>query len=414
MTAPAPGATLDAYRQVVGDRVIGELFHLADGLRGASVQHVNSTRAGGGVAEILARLTPLTAELGLGAHWDVIAGEEEFWRVTKKFHNAIQGDEVDFASSDYDVFLEWNRRNLRAIDLHGDFVFLHDPQPVAMIERRRRGSAQRFVWRCHIDASRPMPRIWRFLEQFVRRYDAAVFSVPQFARELPIPQFLIAPSIDPLSPKNVPLPPDQVERVLARFGVDPGRPLVTQVSRFDRFKDPLGVIRTYRMVKETHDCQLVLVGGGAADDPEGAQVLAEVRDAAAGDPDVHVLELPPDSHLEVNALQRGSTVVVQKSLREGFGLTVSEALWKGKPVIGGATGGITMQILDGVNGYLVYSPEGAAFRIRYLLNHPEVAQEMGRRGVEMVRQNFLLTRHLREYLMVLWAVREPGRRVIEL
>jgi trehalose synthase len=406
--------TLDAYRAVVGDRTIGELFRLAESLKGATAQHVNSTRTGGGVAEILERLVPLTNELGIKATWDVIEGEDEFWRVTKGFHNAIQGSEVDFTTGDFEVFVKWNRRNAQKLDLHGDCVFIHDPQPVALIEKRRLGTAQRFVWRCHIDASSPLPRVWRFLEQYVRRYDASIFSAAAFARTLPIPQFLIAPSIDPLSPKNRPLSADQVDSVLTRFGIDPGRPLLTQVSRFDRFKDPLGVIRTYQMVKETHDCQLVLVGGGASDDPEGAQVLAEAQEAAGTDPDIKILVLPADSHLEINALQRGSTVILQKSLREGFGLTVAEGLWKGKPVIGGATGGIPLQILDGVNGYLVYSPEGAAFRVRYLLNHPEVAQEMGRRGVEMVRQNFLLTRHLREYLEVMLALRHPKRRVVEL
>lgn len=406
--------TLDAYRPVVGDRTVTELYRVAAQLRGTSVQHINSTRVGGGVAEILERLVPLSEELGLGASWDVIEGEDEFWRVTKGFHNAIQGDEVDFTSSDFDVFLRWNRRNAQKVDFHGDVVFIHDPQPAAMIERRKYGTSQRFVWRCHIDASSPMPRVWRFLEQFVRRYDASVFSAAQFARRLPHPQFLIAPSIDPLSPKNRPLGDDQIEAVLARFGIDPTRPLLLQVSRYDRFKDPIGVIETYRMVKETNDCQLVLVGGGATDDPEGAQVLAEVEEAAANDPDCKVLVLPPDSHLEINALQRAATIVLQKSLREGFGLTVAEALWKGKPVIGGATGGIPLQVLDGVNGYLVYSPEGAAFRIRYLLNHPEIAQEMGRRGVEMVRQNFLLTRHIRDYLLVILAMRDVKRWTVEL
>ncbi|MBI4510047.1 MAG: glycosyltransferase [Deltaproteobacteria bacterium] len=406
---------LDSYRQVVGDRVVGELYRLADRLRGSSVQHVNSTRAGGGVAEILERLTPLTNELEIRAHWDVIEGEDEFWRVTKMFHNAIQGDEVDFTSADFDTYIKWNRLNSQKIDLFGDCVFIHDPQPAALIERRKPGTRQRFVWRCHIDASTPMPRAWRFLEQFVRRFDASIFSAPQFAQsQLRIPQFLIAPSIDPLSPKNRPLSADQVESVLERFHVDRRRPILLQVSRFDRFKDPIGVIRAYRMVKETNDCQLVLAGGSATDDPDGAAVLVEVQEEAVGDPDIHVLVLPPDAHFEINALQRGASIVLQKSLREGFGLTVSEALWKGKPVVGGATGGIPLQILDGVNGYLVYSPEGAAFRIRYLLNHPEVASEMGRRGVEMVRQNFLLTRNLREYLMVIHAAQEPRRGIIEL
>jgi trehalose synthase len=311
---------------------------------------------------------------------------------------------------DFEIFLEWNRKNARELDLAADFVVLHDPQPCALIEGRRR-DARKFVWRCHIDASHPHHTVWAFLEKFIRRYDAALFSAPQFTRELPIPQFLVAPAIDPLSDKNRPLSTEQVESVVTRHGIDPARPILTQVSRFDRFKDPLGVIRTYQMVKETNDCQLVLAGGGASDDPEGAQVLAEVREAAGDDPDLHILLLPNNAHLEINALQRASTVILQKSTKEGFGLTVSEGLWKGKPVVGGATGGIPLQILDGLTGYLVNSPEGAAFRTRFLLNHPEVAAEMGRRGVEQVRQNFLVTRNVRDYLMVMLACVRGGRTI---
>jgi len=410
MTAPA-AKTLDAYRAVVGDNAIDELHALAKPLKGKRVQHINATRVGGGVAEILHRMVPLLNELGLEASWDVIEGNDEFFRVTKSFHNAMQGDAIDLAPRDYEIFLEWNRKNGQKIDLYGDFVVIHDPQPCAMVERR--SSKQKFIWRCHIDASHPHRGLWDFLSRFVRRYDGALFSAPQFSRQLPIPQFIVAPAIDPLSDKNRPLEADEVLRVCARFGLDPARPLLVQISRFDRFKDPVGVIRTYQMVRETNDCQLVLAGGGASDDPEGAQVLAEVREAAGSDGDLHVLELPPDAHYEVNALQRAATVVLQKSLKEGFGLTVSEALWKGRPVIGGATGGIPLQVLDGLTGYLVYSAEGAAFRTRYLLNHPEIAREMGRRGVEQVRQNFLLTRNVRDYLLFMHAV-QSGKRTITL
>jgi trehalose synthase len=408
---PAPGPSLDAYRAVVGDRTIEELYRLAERLRGKRVQHLNATRQGGGVAEILNRLVPLMRELGIDATWDVIRGEDDFFRVTKSFHNAIQGDPIELGAADYEVYVKWNRVNAQELDLHGDFVVIHDPQPCAMIAEHKRSNAQRFVWRCHIDASRPHRGVWRFLEKYLRRYHASLFSAPQFAQQLPIPQYLVAPAIDPLSDKNRPLTNEQVVSILERHGIDPERPILTQVSRFDRFKDPLGVIQTYQMVKETNDCQLVLAGGGASDDPEGAQVLAEVQEMAGDDPDLHILLLPNDAHLEINALQRASTIVLQKSLREGFGLTVSEGLWKGKPVVGGATGGIPLQILDGVNGYLVNSPEGAAFRIRYLLNHPEIASEMGRRGVEQVRQNFLLIRNLRDYLLIMLATESAARTI---
>jgi trehalose synthase len=408
---PVGGPTLDAYRPIVGDRKIEELYRLAERMRGKRVQHVNATRAGGGVAEILNRLVPLMCELGIDATWDVLRGEDEFFRVTKAFHNGIQGEPVELGPGDFETFLKWNRINGREIDLHGDFVVLHDPQPCAMIEQRRAGG-QRYIWRCHIDASHPHRGLWAFLEKFVRRYDASLFSAPQFTQRLTIPQFLVAPAIDPLSDKNRPLTQEQIDAVLERHGIDGSRPILTQISRFDRFKDPLGVVATYKMVKETNDCQLVLAGGGASDDPEGAQVLAEVEEAVGDDPDLHVLLLPPDAHVEINALQRASTIILQKSLREGFGLTVSEGLWKGKPVIGGATGGIPLQILDGVTGYLVYSPEGAAFRARYLLNHPEAAAEMGRRGVEQVRQNFLLTRNLRDYLMIMHTTLSGDKHII--
>jgi trehalose synthase len=359
-------------------------------------------------------MVPLQAELGLQPSWDVIEGADEFYRVTKSFHNAIQGEPIELGRRDYEVFLDWSQRNAKKMDLYGDYVVVHDPQPIALVERRApRGSSQRCIWRCHVDASHPHPGLWAFLERYVRRYDGAIFSAPQFTRSLSIPQFLVTPSIDPLSDKNRALEPHEVRAVMDRHGLDPERPLIVQISRFDRFKDPLGVIHAYRMVRETHDCQLVLAGGGATDDPEGQEVLSLVRDEAGSDPDLHILELPPDAHLEVNALQRAATIVYQKSIKEGFGLTVSEAMWKGKPVIGGATGGIPLQILDGLTGYQVSSSEGAAFRTRYLLNHPEVAQEMGRRGVEQVRQNFLLTRNLREYLLLMHSIID-GRRSIRL
>jgi trehalose synthase len=407
-----PAASLAEYRSVIGDRSVDELYRFGERLRGLRIQHINSTRLGGGVAEILTRMVPLMNEVGLSASWDVIGGDDDFFRVTKAFHNAIQGMEVDLTSTDFDAYLRTNRRNAEQLDLYGDAVVIHDPQPAALIDKRRPG--QLCFWRCHIDASMPSSRVWRFLEQFVARYDASIFSAPAFVRPMPIPRFLIAPAIDPLSEKNRPLSEDQITNVCERFGIDRKRPILTQISRFDLFKDPIGVIRMYRLVKEAIDCQLVLAGGAATDDPEGAAVLGEVQEAAAGDTDIKILLLPPAANFEVNALQRAATIVIQKSTREGFGLTVTEALWKGKPVIGGATGGIPLQVLDGGNGYLVSSPEGAAFRARYLLTHPDVAAEMGRRGVEHARQNFLVTRNLRDYLLMLLLMRQPKMRRIAL
>jgi len=278
-------------------------------------------------------------------------------------------------------------------------IMIHDPQPAALIDYGSR--AGKWVWRCHIDVSQPARRVWRFLKNYVLKYDAAVFSLPAFAQKVPIPKFLVYPSIDPLSDKNRELSPGEVTEVLDTLGVPRDKPILLQVSRFDRFKDPVGVIQAYRIVKKHNDCRLILAGGGASDDPEGDVVLQEVREAAGQDPDIHILVLPPDSNIEINALQRAATIVIQKSLKEGFGLTVAEAMWKGKPVVGGFAGGITVQIMYYHTGYTVSSVEGAAFRIRYLLNNPEIAQKMGNDAREYVRRNFLITRHLADYLTLM-------------
>ena len=282
---------------------------------------------------------------------------------------------------------------------NADYVIIHDPQPAALILQKPEGG--RWIWRCHIDISHPQRKVWSFLRQYVVQYDGAIFSLPRFAQRLPIPQFLIYPSIDPLSDKNRDLSPGEQERILDRLRIPRDKPILLQVSRFDRFKDPLGVIQAYRLVKKHHDVRLILAGGGASDDPEGEKVLAEVRQAARNDPDILILLLPPDANVEINALQRAATIVLQKSLREGFGLTVAEAMWKGKPVIGGFAGGITVQLVYGVTGFTVNSPEGAAFRIHHLLDNPDIMAKMGEDAREYVRRNFLITRHLGDYLALM-------------
>jgi trehalose synthase len=392
---------LDAYGEVVGHESIAQLRQLTERLRGMRVVHVNSTRIGGGVAEILEKLVPLTQELGLDVSWETISGNEAFYQCTKGFHNALQGNAESIPESLLRTYEETNAANaerLRPQLEQADAVFIHDPQPAALLSHcpNRKG---KWIWRCHIDISRPYRPVWKYLRNFVAGYDASVFSLAAFAQHLPHPEYLIPPSIDPLSEKNIDLPQEEVEITCRRLGVDPERLILLQVSRFDRFKDPLGVIHAYKLAKKfAPSLQLVLAGGGATDDPEGEAVLAEVRQAAAGDLDIHVLLLPPDAHRTINALQRAAAIVVQKSLREGFGLTVTEALWKGKPVIGGDTGGIRLQVVNHHTGFLVNTPEGAALRIRYLLSNPEKAAEMGRKGRDFVRENFLITRHLREYL----------------
>jgi trehalose synthase len=404
--------SLDAYAPFVGPGTIEEIRLLGERLRGRRVQNINSTAVGGGVAEILSRLIPLLREVGVDACWDVIHGGDEFFAVTKTIHNALHGQPVAFTERDVAVYMETTAQNLATLALSGDVVFVHDPQPAALIQRRAPGS--RWIWRCHIDLSAPSPAVWEFLRPWVERYDAAVFSAPQFSRVLPIDQVLIAPSIDPLADKNKELEPHVIETVVAGLGLDPGRPLVTQVSRFDWLKDPLGVIDAYRLAKKYNDCQLLLVGGSASDDPEGSQVLAACRERAAGDPDIHVVELPPTANLEINAIQRASTVIIQKSLREGFGLTVSEALWKGKPVIAGAVGGIPLQVTHRYSGILTHTVEGTAYWIKQLLNAPDFARRLGENGREHVRNNFLLTRHLRDYLLLFLYLDHLGESLVSL
>lgn len=400
------GVMLDRYRAIALPGAVEAVERTAERLQGTRLLHVNSTKAGGGVAEILHRLLPLFEDVGLKPRWEVILGTPEFYGVTKAFHNALQGQDLLLTDAMKATYLDCVRANAQKLDFSADAVVIHDPQPAALVDRRVREIP--WIWRCHIDLSHPEREFWEFLRPFIVRFDAAFFSLPKFARRLPVPQFLVWPSIDPLSDKNVELSGEEVERTIRRLGLPPDRPMLLQVSRFDRFKDPLGVIKAFKLVRRRTDCVLVLAGGGADDDPEGAAVLSEVRAAAAGDKDIHILLLPPDAHREINALQRAATIVLQKSTREGFGLTVTEAMWKGKPVIGGLAGGITVQIVHGATGYLVSSIEGAAFRIQTLLENPEQARRMGEEGREHVRRNFLITRNLRDYLVALLLLRERG------
>jgi trehalose synthase len=390
-------SSLDDYMALLGPAEIDGIRALARPLRNRTVQMVNSTAVGGGVAEILNRLVPLALDVGIEIRWDVLDGGPDFFNVTKAFHNALHGDPYRPGADDREIFLAYNERNRQNIPLDSEFVVIHDPQPAALIEARSSGAGH-WIWRCHIDLSRPDPTVWGFLEAYVARYDAAIFSSPAFSRQLAIPQYLFYPSIDPLSDKNRPLDDAIVDTMLAPFGIDRSRPILTQISRFDRLKDPIGVIRAYRIVKRYVDCQLVLAGGSASDDPEGAAVLKEVRRAAADDADIHVIELAAWAPLEVNALQRASTIVIQKSLREGFGLTVAEALWKRKPVVASAVGGIPIQIIHKHTGLLAHSVEGTAYQIRYLLSHPDIAARLGDHGHEHVKENFLITNNLRQYL----------------
>lgn len=394
---------LDPYLDHVPEWVGHELRCMAAPFSGATVLHVNSTATGGGVAEILRRLVPLQRGLGLDSRWLVMEGDDPFFRTTKKLHNALQGAPESIGEQEWQHYMEVNRANLeraRPLLEKADFVVIHDPQPAALLGLA--GSVRgKWAWRCHIDLSRPYRPVWRRLRDEVERYRLSIFSLAAFSRRLRHQQVLIPPAIDPLTDKNRPLDENEVAEVCRRFNVRQDVPLFVQVSRFDRFKDPVGVIHAFRALRRHREATLVLAGGSADDDPEGAEVVREVREAAGDSSDILVLELPPDAHRDINALQRAATVGIQKSLMEGFGLVVTEALWKGKPVIGGAVGGITLQVRDGFTGYLVRTVEGCAYRMRQLLRRPRAAEEMGCCGRELVRGQYLITRQVRDHLMVL-------------
>jgi trehalose synthase len=400
---PVGTKSLDAYRRAAGTHAIERCLDAAKDLAGARVLHLNATAFGGGVAELLYTLVPLMRSVGLDASWGVIPGNEGFYQVTKSIHNALQGMALDWTLEMQSQFIEHTRNMASEFSGDYDFVFVHDPQPVALLEilkEQGRDPAGRWIWRCHIDLTTTQEQVWEFLAGYVGGHDATVFTHADFAKELEIPIAIVPPSIDPRSPKNAAIHDATRLEVLERYAIDASRPMMCQVSRFDPWKDPLGVIDTYRLVKkEMPDLQLVMVASMAHDDPEGMHYLALTEERRNGDPDVFLLSnLQGVGNIEVNAFQRSASVVIQKSIREGFGLVVSEAMWKSKPVVGGNTGGIRLQIDEGVDGFLVDSIEQGAERVLTLLNDPALALRMGRAAKEKVRGNFLSPRHLADYL----------------
>ena len=399
---------IDRYEEIVGKSVIDELKMLAGCLEGKVIQHINSTAMGGGVAEILHRITPLMQELGVNAQWDVIKGNKDFFEVTKSMHNALHGKKVNITNKMWKIYNDVSHQNIREMNLYGDIMFIHDPQPIALIKRRSGMKKSKWIWRCHVDVSNPDKKVWKFLESFVNKYDAAVFSSVHFAHKMKTKQVLLSPSIDPFSDKNRELTQEEIDAVLNKYKLDPYRkPIVCQISRYDALKDPVGVIKAYKLVKKYVDCQLLLVGNRASDDPETDRIYAQVKEAAGGDPDITAL-MVEDIPTEINTFQRVSDVIIQKSIREGFALTVSEALWKAKPVVASAVGGIPLQIKHKYGGLLCHSIEGAAFAIKQLLNAPEYAKKLGENGREHIRQNFLLTRHLKEYMLLFLSLYNKG------
>ncbi|MFQ5836239.1 MAG: glycosyltransferase [Candidatus Bathyarchaeia archaeon] len=393
--------SLKDYAEIVGEKEINEIRTLAEKLAGKSVAHVNSTSFGGGVSEILHRLVPLMKDVGINAEWKVIMGDKEFFKVTKTFHNALQGKEILLTEEMKKVYLQYNELNANQLNLDYDYVVIHDPQPLAIINYsdERKG---KWIWRCHIDLSQPNEKIWSFLEPLLANYDAFIFSLKKYAKRTLEKKnvAIISPTIDPLSDKNKPLPESQILATLERYDVDADRPILTQVARFDPWKDPLGVIDVYRKVKKKMPkVQLLLITSMAPDDPEGWTYYERTARHAGEDYDIHLLtDLMGVGDLEVNAFQRASDVALLKSIREGFGMTVTEALWKKVPVVGGNVGGIPLQVINGETGFLVNTVEEAVEKTLYLLKHPEEAEEMGKKGKEHVKENFLITRHLKDYL----------------
>lgn len=387
--------SLAAYRGIAPEAILEELYRRAEGLRGVRVLHVNATSYGGGVSELLRSVVPLLNDLGLVADWKIITGDHAFFEVTKAIHNGLQGAPRGLSAEQQALFLVNAEQNAARLEERYDVVFVHDPQPAALPALRGRDDA-RWVWRCHIDTAHPNREVWEFLLPFLRAYDAAIFTMAEFVPpNLPLAHVeIIPPAIDPLSPKNLEMPERVARQVLNWIGVGLDRPLVTQVSRFDPWKDPLGVIAAYRLAREEiPHLELALVGSMALDDPEGWEVYHRIAEESADDPQIHVFtNLTGVGNIEVNAFQRLSDVIVQKSIREGFGLVVSEALWKGTPVVAGRTGGIPLQMADGVGGVLVDNVEECGDAIVKLLRDPAWAGQLGRSGQERVRRHFLLPR----------------------
>ncbi len=421
-SVPVTAKHLNDYRAIVGDGPIDEILALAEPLRGARVLHVNATAFGGGVAELLMTLVPLMQDIGLDADWQVIRGADEFFDVTKAMHNTLQGMYIEWTPAMREIWMRYNRMNAESFDQDYDYVVIHDPQPAGLLHYKTeidgKRPAGKWVWRCHIDLTEAQEDVWDVLRPHVQRHDAAIFTLDSYVKrdlldELGDPRIFTAPpAIDPLSTKNVPLDPDTVRDILHRYGVDTERPFITQVSRFDPWKDPLGVIDAYRICKkEVPGLQLVLVASMANDDPEGWTWYERVVRRVGEDYDIHVLSnLNGVGNVEVNAFQTAAAVVIQKSIREGFGLVVTEGLWKGRPVVAGNAGGIPLQVIYGKTGYLVNTTEECANRVLYLLRNPAKARRLGENAREHVRQNFLITRYLRDYLRVFSSMPLPATK----
>jgi len=396
-------ASLDDYREIVGDEVIGKIFKTATPLLGKRVIHLNSTYQGGGVAEILSSLIPLMNDAGIDVDWKILHGTLDFFTITKKFHNALHGEELNLSEIKKRVYMECNERFSVYTHINHDCVIVHDPQPLPLVKFFRK--KQPWIWRCHVDMSNPDSELWTYLKLFILRYDEVILSNENyFKEELPVPQTCIHPSLDPLTPKNKEISDKLISKTLSKFKIPTDKPIISQISRFDKWKDTEGVIEVYELVKRKVDCRLILLGSMATDDPEGPMLYEKLTRRVRDNKDIILIAV--ENQILVNSLQRVSSVILQKSLREGFGLTVSESLWKGTPVVGSRVGGIPLQIIDGKNGYLVdpKNTEEWVDRVVEILRKPKLRSKMGDFGREWVKKNFLITRQLLDYINLLQRV----------
>jgi len=385
---------IDDYRRVAIPGAVDFILKLAEHVKGLRFLHVTGGRLGGGAAETLRATVPMLTELGVEMRWEVTGGDNAYYTTARSLQSALEGAERVLSEEGLARWVDMNSLNAKKLDLDADVTLVHDSQPASLVSARAGG---RWVWRCHFDCSSAQAAPWAFFRRFADQYDAAVFALPGFEGRLAIPMYVMPPSIDPLSERNRDLTPREITDILMALGVARDKPLLVQVARFARAHDPLGVVNAYRLVKKHHDVRLVLAGT-ADGEPERLEVLSLLLEVAQEDRDVVVLELPPEAHRQVNALQRAATIVLQKSVRAGFELGPAEAMWKGKPVVGGYAGGLAQQIITNVTGYTVHSVEGAAFRIRHLLNNPELIPRMGAAGREHVRRSLLITRELADEL----------------
>jgi len=392
--------SLDKFRDILGDETIENIHAKASSLSEKTLVHMNSTYQGGGVAEILNSLIILMNDVGIKADWRVLHGNADFFSVTKKFHNALQGEKINLTDLKKKTYYITNANNAIFTHLNHDFVIVHDPQPLPMITCYKK--KQPWIWRCHIDISEPMKELWDYLKMFILKYDAMIVSMDRFReRDLPdhiMPQYIIRPSINPLNIKNTNISESTISKYMEKMGISQDKPIIAQVSRFDKWKDPEGMVRIFRLIKKKVDCKLVLMGSMATDDPEGQEIFENVEKIVGDDKDIHLVMNAPD--IAVNALQRASSVVIQRSLKEGFAITVSEALWKGTPVVASNVGGIPSQVIDDKDGYLLEPMDlnGFADKITHLINNPNIAKKMGQYGKNHVKNNFLITRHLLDYI----------------